>query len=361
MKAQRTTTAFAALLLALGCGTPPPTRDADSGPREVAPRPERRAPGGDRSGAGTEALRDALKQALHDTRRGPDLRLVVECSTDQGPRALEVYGNGVAVWNRRRQFELAPDQVAGLLELLLAEDLAALEDLYGKKPQPGLRSPDEQQPGQGVALRVICRVSVDVAGLHKESVQLDRGQESARLRRLAHSLLAACESSAESGIEIEDLQAGLTRLAEGELAPETLHLMLHRKPAPRSTATESRGFLFRLDGATAVTRLFDPLEGYDEPIEMQLEPGALRALAALLAARRAGELPINLYAEAYTDLSLKILDRKRAVQARQFAGLTPTTHGERQVDFETIFNAVYGLHLRVLAEGRPSGGHGIGG
>ena len=42
--------------------------------------------------------------------------------------------------------------------------------------------------------------------------------------------------------------------------------------------------------------------------------------------------------------------------ARQFARLTPQTHGEKQKHFDAIYAVLAELHRRVLREGKPVAG-----
>ena len=109
----------------------------------------------------------------------------------------------------------------------------------------------------------------------------------------------------------------------------------------------------RIEGRQATTQTFTGAEGYSEPVRLELTQEVLSRLAEMLSNHEVEDLPVNLYATHYTDLSVLVLNREKNVQARQFAGMTPTTHGERQTDFEKIYGALSDLHLRVLRLGVP--------
>jgi hypothetical protein len=79
----------------------------------------------------------------------------------------------------------------------------------------------------------------------------------------------------------------------------------------------------------------------------------LEGLLKLLADNDSGNLPINLYATDYTDFDVKVLDKGKNLQARRFAGMTPQTHGERQRQFDRIFEGLQRLHRQALKEGTP--------
>jgi hypothetical protein len=73
---------------------------------------------------------------------------------------------------------------------------------------------------------------------------------------------------------------------------------------------------------------------------VRLDDRELSGLARLLREGGMADLPINLYAEEYTDLVVKVLDREQRVQARRFAGMTRTTHGLAQGRFDRILEAL---------------------
>ena len=85
-----------------------------------------------------------------------------------------------------------------------------------------------------------------------------------------------------------------------------------------------------------------------------LGPTDVAALARKLAEAGLAELPLNLFAPDYRDLSVGVLDHEASVQARRFVGMTPTTHAEHQAGFERIYDAPYRLHVRVMSEGEPA-------
>lgn len=105
----------------------------------------------------------------------------------------------------------------------------------------------------------------------------------------------------------------------------------------------------------ATTRTFDPSEGYGEMMEIELTAPEIAELAGLLAEGDPSSFPANLWADSYTDLTIQVLDKKKSVRARQFARLSPSTHGQLQLDFNSIYGSLQALHQRVLEAGRPAG------
>ncbi len=59
------------------------------------------------------------------------------------------------------------------------------------------------------------------------------------------------------------------------------------------------------------------------------------------AARGFQDLPGNLFAEgSYIDVTIRVLDRHKRIQARAFAGMTRATQGDRQKRFEAVLAAI---------------------
>lgn len=317
------------------------------GPREKtasSPAPAARVEAAGNREAGE--LRRALAEAIRHPGSWSALRLAVECESEGGMRSLEVYGNGVAVWAGRRQFDLPLSEVAHLLSLLEDADFLGMEERYG-----GKRAADGALE-EGSATMVTCRARLDLDGMKKETIQLFKGEQSAAFKRLADALLDDCEERGEAGVTAADLADGLEKVAAGELAPEVLSVVLHRRPDKRAEAG-AQGFLLRISGLAATTRPFDPAAGYGDPLELELDPAELAELARALADGAPESFPANLWAEHYTDLSIRVLDRHKSVQARQFARMSPSTHGQRQVDFDSVYGLLAELHRRVLADGHP--------
>jgi hypothetical protein len=200
------------------------------------------------------------------------------------------------------------------------------------------------------APRLICRVSLGIDGATKEVRQLQRGRQSKELRYLADRLFEICRLPAESGVVADDLHDGLDKIANGMLAPVTLHIMVHRRIDRNVSSEEETGWLLRVDGRKASARLHVPADGYTEPLALELAAVDIANLAKQLHDLEIGDLPANIYAEYYTDLTVEVLNHRKNIQARQFAGMTPSTHGEKQDHFNEILRTLRELHRHVSEE-----------
>jgi hypothetical protein len=289
-------------------------------------------------------LQRALARAITDRAGWDALDLLVECRTDDRLTSARVFGSGIGIWNDERQFRLDPDQIGSLLRALQSAGFPEMEDTYGGAPRPG------RPPGGAMVTMAICRIELSLGHHDKRVVQLARGEQSPTLKELADDLLRICEAPARLGLTAASLRDGLEKISRGELAPETLRIVVHRKTQKQG---DPPGFLLRVAGNRATTRAYEPASGYRDPIVLPMHAPELRALARELAARDPATWPSNLYAADYTDMSIRVLNHEKAIQARQFAGLTPSAHGRHQTAFEEVFEILQGLHRKALDHGHP--------
>ena len=108
-----------------------------------------------------------------------------------------------------------------------------------------------------------------------------------------------------------------------------------------------------MDGRRASHQTIRQKSGYSDPVELDLSEEEFLGLTRTLAISEVESFPLNLFADSYTDLSLQILNRKKSVQARQFRGVTPDTHGERQRSFDKILALLTKLNSKVESSGQP--------
>jgi len=283
--------------------------------------------------------------------------VLVECADDAGMRQAEVFGNGVAIWDRRLQLELPREELVALLGRFRSAGFAGFQEMYGTivREIPIPQDAPPEGPGWLAAIQVICRVELTLDGVTKQSVQLAKGPRSEELDALARGILEAVQPVPGAGVGAEDLRDGLSRIGEGVLAPETLRLLLHRKPAAEAVEAGEAAWILRLTGRRAAVEPFLVPGGYGDPVTLELPEAEVARVGRLLAEAGVGELPENLWAEHYTDLVVEVLDHEARLQARPFAGMGPTTHGAAQERFDRLYTALADLAHRVLREGAPAG------
>ncbi len=257
-----------------------------------------------------------------------DLRLDTECRTEEGLRSATIYGSGAGVWNRAQQLAMTRQDVLALLRAIEAAGFPRMPETYGEDV-------DE--------VELTCRVRLDLDGATKQVHQLSTGPQSPALKRLAERILERAEEAGRAGPGASSLTAGLEKIAGGELAPELLTIhVLRQAEGPGSP----QGWDLTLEGGKLAVQSFPAPE--EKPRTVRLAPAEVARIAGQLAAARLEELPGNLWAPEYTDFEIRVLNRRRSFQARQFAGMTPATHGEQQQRFDRLWEVIAGLR------GRPS-------
>lgn len=341
-----------------------PARAAGGGEAGAPPHHEVRAePEGEGEGEREEvrevdpeiarATAEALERARANGGTWHALHLTTECADDAGFQRVELFGDGVGIWQGRKQFLLDHDQLAAVLDLLRKADFATMPEMFGSEEEE-VPIPQDPDQGRGSILRVTCRVILALDGVTKQSNQLSDGPQSKELHALAEGIIDLCRKPGEGGLRALNMTDGLKKIADGRLAPETLSLLLHRKPETAAIAQGEPGFLMRLRGERVTVRPFLGTEGYGEPVAFELSREQIAELANQLSENGLGTLPANLYAEHYTDLTVDLLDQRAEIQARQFARMTHSSHGAAQTGFDRIYTGLAALARQVLEEGTPA-------
>jgi hypothetical protein len=277
------------------------------------------------------AMAGALERALSE--RWSEVRVRAECRLDGEMQAVELFGSGVGIWNGEVQIRVERAEIDDHLKAVRESGFAAWPTRFGGKPK---EIPVPNQPP-----RVTCRVEVEVDGARKQVVQFQRGEQSEGLKALAQRLLVAGRERARSGMTAADLNDGLGKVATGVLAPETFSLVVNRRAG--TGGGEGENWLLRIDGRQGSSR-----EGPARTVERELDADELSALARVLAEADLPRLPTNLYADQYTDVVVKVLNRRVQVNARRFAGMTADTHGSKQKRFDDLLAQLRALHRRFL-------------
>jgi len=282
------------------------------------------------TGEGESQEESGLVQALEAARDAPGgpFHLLVDCAGEKGFRGLEVFPSGVAVWNGRSQVELPTAVRVALLETLIRRDFPSLEASYGGREEPG--SPK-------AALRIICRVELDIDGRHKSSVQLADGEQSPELGALAGELLDLAEPLAADGVIADNLSDGLAKVAAGTLAPETFGLRFVQLPEPGSDDT---GSILRVEDGVISRQPYAPGRSVGEAMTVDLEGGDFTALVSAIRKTDPETLPVNLWSEAYLEIQVRVLQHRRSIMARPFSRLSGQKGDEPQQRFDRLVAAL---------------------
>ena len=294
-----------------------------------------------------DELATRLKQQVNEVLAGqrPPAEVTLEAIDGRPGRGhLTVYGSGVGVWNREKQFALTPDEHKGLLKRLVTSGLFEMPE----RPRPAKET--EPSPDAPAILRA---VGVKIGDLERVVAQTNRVWPLPALDALVADLFKLCEKPASKGTRASTLTDGLEKIAGGKLAPETLLVVLNLPPvAAGESSRAANGFVVSLEGSALTWSEQVP----GEPavtLKSRLSPERIKALAALLAQSGVEKLPGNLYRARYVDLTSTVLGRSKSIQARSFAGLKPGKHPAQQEALERIIEAV--LALGPPGQGPPEG------
>jgi hypothetical protein len=238
--------------------------------------------------------------------QAPGYHLIVHRTDVSGQRSLEVFPSGVGIWNRTAQVVLAPALRSSLLEILRERGFASMESSYGGKGKPGL---------QQAAIRITCRVALEIGGLEKSSVQQADGEQSAELAALADAILDRVEPLAEDAVTAADLTDGLRKLADGRLAAEALSLRFVRLPAAKDVA----GSIFLIRGGEESRRAYAPGRHIGDEVVAPVSAARLESVAKALLEADVASLPVNLKSADHVELEVAVLGRRTTVAGRDFS------------------------------------------
>lgn len=263
-------------------------------------------------GSFTKALELALRQPT------TPLSMTVGCTDEAGIRSMEVYPGGAVIWGREWQAQLDLATRNALLQALLHADFAHFAPHYGGKAKAA-----EQE----AALRVMCRILVEVAGEEKSSVQEVDGKRSAELLALADTLLDLVQALEARGVSADSLTDGLRKLRSGTLAPEALAVSYLYLPSGDAFAN---GLIVEVSGGQVAVRAYRPGSGTDQASTYDLAGAILEKIMDELLDAGVSELPLNLYAENLHQLEVRVLAHRSVVVARPFSRNRPNQQDGRQ-------------------------------
>lgn len=284
-----------------------------------------------------DELATKLKQQVNEVLAGQ--RPLAEVTLDvidgrPGRGHLTVYGSGVGIWNREKQFALRPEAHKELLRRLVTSGLFEMPE----RPRPAKET--EPSPDAPAILRA---VGVRIGDLERVVAQTNRVWPLPALEALVAELFSFCEKPASKGTRASTLTDGLEKIAGGKLAPETLLVALNLPPvAAGESAKAAKGFVVALEGGAlswSVQAPGEPAVTVRSPVSAE----RIQSLAALLARSGLEKLPGNLYRKRYVDLTTTVLGRVKSIQARSFAGVDPAKDAAQREALEKIIEAILAL------------------
>ncbi|HEY1433846.1 MAG TPA: hypothetical protein VGG65_00645, partial [Thermoanaerobaculia bacterium] len=285
--------------------------------------------------SGTDVLTPLLEQRLEGNASLDDVVVDVRWPFEGLYTSARIYGNGVAVWRREFQIRLPRTEVHHLIELLVKKRFGSLPRSFGADEGPNEKS-------------LKGRIVVSVGPVSKMVSQADTGDQSPELQSIAEQFLKAAKKASAHTVGASSMASGLEMLAKGTLSPEILRVSVRRRVA----TVGGEGWVMRINGRRLDDELVEKVGLPASARVLLLSNKDFVGLAQALHDADPAALPQSLFAPQYTDVVIQLLNRYRHIQARQFAGMTPQTNGEKQEAFDRALEKLTALHERARKEGR---------
>lgn len=278
----------------------------------------------------------ALKTALVEARdRGREFHLRVRCASDKGARRLQLFPDGIAIWENRAELFVEAEERRELAGILLDKGFTDLEAEYGGK----IKATRQQAP-----LRVSCLVEFDVNGVRKRSQQYVDGFQSQALRELANALLDRVAPLVDArGTEASSLTDGLEKLATEQLSSHAFYLRLLELPADRRD-----GSVMEIQGDSVSIRTYSQGSDVGDRETFDIQRSGTERIAKVLHRSGIESMPVNLWAQGLVELEVRILGHRKTTIARDFMRMTPDGPGEAQKRFNRLISELQQIRSELL-------------
>lgn len=256
-----------------------------------------------------------------------------------------VFGTGAVIWDQAMQCRIPRADVISVLKAINAAGFGSMETRIGSEEESGKPGRLEESETRGT-------LTVAVGPLSKMVLQMRAGEQSKGLASLAHTILGVSAPCEKSGVHPANLAEGLAEISDGKLAPEALKILAQRRidrPAPG----DQEGWYLEMTGPLALSRVLPKTGAPENSRWLRLSSKEMMELVAFLRDNDPMGMPQSLYAPQYTDVRVRILHTNRYINARPFAGMTPTTHGAKQESFDRVYARLRDLARRIRKDGKP--------
>ena len=289
------------------------------------------------------SVEDALKVVIERGTRVPGtaFHLRVNCTDEKGIRGVELYSDGIAIWKNQTQIQVTASTRIELLEALRDKRFYNLADNYGGKQRPERTK---------VGFKIACEIWLEIGGIQKQSVQQADGEQSARLKSLAATLLDRLEPLVKKGVSARDLEDGLFKLQKNELSAQSFRLRLIELP-PNSSS--SNGFILRILDGFASRQDYSPGKKAGSQIQESISYCSLEQLTSAILAADMATMPVNLWSDTQIQLEVEVLGHKKSIQARAFSRLKGKAMSIEQQKFDRLMVTLrsFDPHTPVTCKG----------
>ena len=246
-----------------------------------------------------------------------------------------VYGDGVVIFDGRVQGRATPDQIRDLLRAFDKAGFGSMSIRLGGVPIP---------KGSMSAIRMISQVGIITPSGAKGVTQLEGGDQSAVFAKLVSDTTEFCRVAALGGVTAASVTDGLDKLLAGKLAPAAFDLRVEHVVDGNQSSARDHSFRLDIQG-NSVDFSTDHLTGKDTIVHGRLLPAEFHRALAIVKANDPAGLPDRLYAPHNTDVGITVLDQDKSLQAREdFEGIGPTTLGDKQKQFNAMYEQIVSLY-----------------
>jgi hypothetical protein len=277
----------------------------------------------------------------------------IDVETRDPARAVTIHGNGVGIWwaanpaqdrgsrQNQTQFLLSEEQVTHLLQVFQQAQFETMPASFGVAHASGTKP--QVSPAIHVTL-TIARVSKTVDQYSYG------GKQSKELAALAAEVLQLSEDAEKkNGVRAADVPAGLKKIANKELAPETLALFIQNRIEDKG-ASVTINWDMTIKGRTVRANKQAGEKGSWIPVQLRLSRPQFDEMIQCLIENDAGNLPAALHARSTTYLTLRVLGRSKDCSAKPSSDVVA---GERQQQFSRIYDKLQQLYQKAAQEGKP--------
>ena len=292
---------------------------------------------------------DPLDAALEERIRGKagleDVEIEASWQREPGNQSVRIWGSGVGIWQ-------SEDPVPPFAR----RDPLAPEDALRR---PGRRhaaaGPEEAGgPPAECAAPAAGELTVVAGSARRSLQQLTKGEQSGARSASSSPDPRRLRKGREVGRRRLEPPGRARQALEGNARARRRSRRSSGAPGRPKAGARGESWLLRMNGRRVTDRLMPKGQMPPPPRELTISEADFQRILRLLQQNDPTRLPKNVYAPAYTDLTVEILDQDRTVAARPYLGVTPETHGVEQQKFERIYDAFRALHQRVQAEGQPA-------
>jgi hypothetical protein len=258
-----------------------------------------------------------------------NIRIEAACDDPSEKVMLELFGNGIGIWDGKTQFRLSDDEVKEILDLLRKSKFTSMPRSFGE----GIPGTFRGKPA--IEEHVTRRVWFTVGVFSKYVHQLQHGPQSKELKEIVEAIRKASKQALKAGHTAKDFDDAMSKLSKRELAPASLELSANFESAKRwmqvrgSVVCASQG---------------------ERPMRLRLSRKEFQELVDLLPTK-AKDWPEQTAASRRALIGVRVLDKSVAVIG-EIADKERLPNHKESDRIKQLLDRLWELNERTTKEGR---------